>query len=221
DGAAVLVDAVAAKYRYFFTGYSGGTLALTFTAQSWEDTVGNKVTQTQIGGGAATYEDLSGVANRTYIDVTFTPTAGSDGDVSTQQFASIAQAQSFFIDLSGGIILQAADLLDEPLMEVKASVTLEIDTARKIFTLSFAGQLKIIKLGTVGATAGRFVLDTGNSLSSVPQFWGVATLETNFSSLEPYGIFLFGKGTLQVNTTDATKTETLTLPGLGPNGADL
>ena len=60
-----------------------------------------------------------------------------------------------------------------------------------------------------------------NTLSNKPQFWGVATLDTNFSALEQYGIFLFAKGTLQVNTTDFQKVETLTLPGLGPNGADL
>ena len=101
-------------------------------------------------------------------------------------------------------------------MEIKAQVRLEIDTARSVFTLTFAGQLKLIKLGTVGATAGRFVLDTSNTLSNIPQFWGVATLETNFSTLEQYGIFLCGKGTLQINTTQFTKTETLTLPGLGP-----
>src|SRR6476619_6874266 len=105
-------------------------------------------------------------------------------------------------------------------MEAKANVTLEIDTARKVFTLTSSGQLKLIKLGTVGATSGRFVLDMGNGLSSVPQFWGVATLETNFSTLEQYGIFLFAKGTLQINTTSQTKTETITLPSLGPNGSD-
>jgi len=106
-------------------------------------------------------------------------------------------------------------------MEVKAQATLEIDSARKVFELSFSGQLKIIKLGTVGATAGKFVLDMSNTLSSAPQFWGVATLETNFKALEQYGVFLFAKGTLQINLTEFQKTETLTLTGLGPNGTDL
>src|SRR2546425_1666067 len=106
-------------------------------------------------------------------------------------------------------------------MEAKAQATLEIDAARKVFTLSFSGQLKIIKLGTVGATAGKFVLDMSNTLSPAPQFWGVATLETNFKVLEQFGVFLFAKGTLQINTTEFKKTETLTLAGLGPNGTDL
>ena len=90
-------------------------------------------------------------------------------------------------------------------MEVKAKVTLEIDAARHAFRLSFSGQLKLIKLGTVGATAGRFVLETGDAINPNPRFWGVATIETNFSALEPYGIFLFAKGTLQINTTDQTQ----------------
>ena len=38
-------------------------------------------------------------------------------------------------------MLDAAGLTDEPLMELKADVTLEIDTARKVFTLTFDGQL--------------------------------------------------------------------------------
>src|SRR5581483_3225846 len=81
-------------------------------------------------------------------------------------------------------------------------------------------QLSIIKLGTVGSTAGRFILDTGHS-TAVPQFWGVASLQTNFKVLEQFGIFIDGSGLLQVNTTDAPKTESLTLKGIGPNGGDL
>jgi len=64
------------------------------------------------------------------------------------------------------------------------------------------------------------VLDMGDGLNSVPKFWGVATLETNFSTLEQFGIFLSAKGTLQINTTQQTKVETITLPGIGPNGSD-
>ena len=47
------------------------------------------------------------------------------------------------------------------------------------------------------------------------------TVETNFSALEEYGIFLFAKGTLQINLTASEKRETLTLRGLGDNGEDL
>ena len=84
-------------------------------------------------------------------------------------------------------------------MELSAEVTIELDFQRKVFQLDFVGQLSIIKLGTVGATAGRFVLDTSGTMSDMPQFWGVATLETDFPQLREFGIFLFGKGTLQIN----------------------
>ncbi len=146
--------------------------------------------------------------------------AGNAGVGSSNGFTVIKQAQSFFIELSGGLILNLP-LLPEPLLELKADVTLEIDSARSVFTLTFSGQLKLIKLGTVGATAGRFVLDMSNTVASGPQLWGVASLETNFSALEQYGIFLFAKGFLEVNTTQQTHVETITLPGVGQGGADL
>jgi len=63
------------------------------------------------------------------------------------------------------------------------------------------------------------VLDMGDGLNSVPKFWGVATLETNFSTLEQFGIFLSAKGTLQINTTQQTKVETITLPASGRTAA--
>ena len=137
-------------------------------------------------------------------------------------FTLVKPAQSFFIEISGGLILDAAGLTgDEHLVDLSANVTLEIDTTRKVLTLTFYGQLKLYKLGTVGATSGRFVLDMGDGPTSTPGFWGVATLETNFSSLEPYGMYLFGKGTLQINTTGVTKTEVVTLKGIGAGGADV
>ena len=83
----------------------------------------------------------------------------------------------------------------------RPQVVLEIDTARKLFTLTFDGQLKLYQ-----ARHGRRDLRPlrprhGRRHRPAPRFWGVATLETNFSSLEQYGIFLFAKGTLQINTT--------------------
>ena len=86
-------------------------------------------------------------------------------------------------------------------MAMRAEIVLEIDFERTVFTLDFSGQLDIIKLGTVGSTAGRFVLDMSGEISPAPQFWGVATLETNLDALEPFGVFAFAKGTLQINTT--------------------
>ena len=73
---------------------------------------------------------------------------------------------------------------------------------RKVFSLDFNGELKLYKLGSVGASAGRFVIDNSNTLSEVPQIWGVATIETNFSFLEQFGLFMFAKGTFQLNFTE-------------------
>nr|NLI49987.1 calcium-binding protein [Propionibacterium sp.] len=150
----------------------------------------------------------------------WTDTDGNGGAAGTSSFRLITQGESFFIELSGGILLEAAGLLDKPLLDISAYVVLEIDSARKVFTLTFGGQMSIYGLGTVGATSGRFVLDMGGS-SLLPKFWGVATLETNFSALKPYGLSMFAKGTLLVNLDSVTHVETLTLPGMGPGGADL
>ena len=156
-----------------------------------------------------------------FVAGTWSDSQGNANAASSESFRLITQGTSFFIELSGGIILAAAGLTDEPLMDLRARVQLEIDTARKLFTLTFDGQLSLIKLGTVGSTSGRFVLDTSGSVSPVPQFWGVATIETNFKKLEDYGIFLFAKGTLQINTTGQNKTETITLKGIGDGGTDV
>ena len=147
------------------------------------------------------------------VTVTFLPGAwvdplGNPGAAGTQQFAVITQAKSFFISLSGGVILSAFGLAE--LFSLRAEVLILIDTERHVFSLDFNGQLKVIGLGTIGSTAGRFVLDTNQGV----KLWGVMTVETDFSTLEPYGIFLFGKGTIAVNTTNEAKCETLTLPGL-------
>ena len=152
---------------------------------------------------------------------TWHDSAGNANVGSSSTVRLITRGSSFYIELSGGILLQAAGLTSEPLMDLKAEVILEIDSARKVFTLTFDGQLSIIKLGPVGATAGRFVLDMGDPSSSVPKFWGVASIETNFSKLQPYGLDLYGKGFLEINTTSEVKNETLTLKGLGAGGADL
>ncbi|HWG93174.1 MAG TPA: VCBS repeat-containing protein, partial [Mycobacteriales bacterium] len=147
---------------------------------------------------------------------------GSDGGGGTGSFEVLVPAEAFFIELSGGLVLTLPGLPeDEPLIRLTAEVVLEIDTPRRLFTLTFGGQLELYRLGTVGATAGRFVLDMGDGTTTVPQFWGVASLKTNFSGLEQYGLFLNAEGLLQVNLTGSTKTETLTLKGIGPGGSDL
>ncbi len=158
----------------------------------------------------------AGQVTATFAAGQWADSAGNQGTASAASFTVIAPAQSFYIELSGGIILNAAGFTSSPLMQLSADVKLEIDSRNKIFKLSFNGQLSIYKLGTVGATAGFFELDLSNQLASGPQIWGVATLATNFSALQPYGIFLYGSGTLQINLTQQEHDDTLTLPGSGP-----
>ena len=159
--------------------------------------------------------------------LTVTVLAGSWGDSadsagagSTSTVTLVKPAQSFYIEISGGLLLQLPGL-SEPLVDLKAQVTFEINPTAKTFILTFDGQLAIFKLGTVGSTSGRFVLDLGDSSTSTPGLWGVATLETNFKSLEQYGVFLYAKGTLQINTTGVEKTETIVLKGIGDGGTDV
>ncbi|MFL2871082.1 MAG: calcium-binding protein, partial [Pirellulaceae bacterium] len=163
----------------------------------------------------------AGMLNVNFVAGSWEDAAGNEGSAGTKQIALITQAENFFIEVSGGIELNAADLFDEPLMSVTAEVSLEMDFARKVFQMEFSGEMQIIKLGNVGATAGRFVLDSSDENSSIPKFWGVASLETNFSELEQYGLYLGGSGTLQINTTENEKTETLTLKGIGDNNEDI
>ena len=163
----------------------------------------------------------AGLLTVTFIEGAWDGPGTNAGQETVQQIGIITEAQSFFIELSGGVILQAANLFDEPLIEIFAEVIIELDFVREVFSLSLSGQLNVIKLGTVGATAGKFVLDNSGELSSSPQFWGVLTLETNFQEFEQFGIFFFVKGTLQINTTAFEKTETLTLKGLADDGGDL
>ena len=84
----------------------------------------------------------TGTITATFVAGEWSDSDGNLGTASTGSFKTIAQAQSFFIELSGGIILEAAGLTSEPLLELKAEVLLEIDTNRKVFTLTFSGQLE-------------------------------------------------------------------------------
>ena len=198
----ILGDAVHVEgniFRYSFGGsFNSGELTLTFIERSWNDCR----TVTDAGGTETCVDANQGTASSHVTDI-------------------ITQSESFFIEISGGILLQSAGLFDEPLIEIAARARIEIDSTREVFSLDFSGELSIIKLGTVGATAGKFFLATGETPSGNPEFWGVMTVETNFSALEEYGIFLFAKGTLQINLTASEKRETLTLRGLGDNGEDL
>ncbi len=206
------------------TTISSGVLQLSGTGAE-NVTLGTPTQPGSLAGTNVYQVPFTGTFDVGDVTVTFVPgiwkdTAGNGNAGSTQVFHIIADAANFFISISGEIELNATSLVSTPLMTVQADATLEIDNVRHVFTLSFSGQLSIIELGTVGATSGQFILDTDNS-TLVPQFWGVASLQTNFSVLNQYGLYLNGSGLLQINTTDSSKTETLTLQGVGPGGSNL
>ena len=166
---------------------------------------------------------VPGQVTATFAAGGWSDTAGNLGLASAQSFTVVEPAKSFFIELSGGLILNAAGFTSSPLLQITADVKLVVDTTSDpghvVFTLSFGGQMSIYGLGTVGATSGIFTLDMSNTLATVPQLWGAATLATNFSGLQKYGITIDATGTLEINTTEQEHVETLTLPGLGPNGS--
>ena len=162
----------------------------------------------------------TGIMTVEFVEGSWADTAGNVGQAGTSQINITTEAESFFIEISGGIILNAGGFLDEPIVELSGEIIMEFDTTRRVFQLDFNAQLKLYKLGSVGAVAGRFVVDNSRTVSDNIQIWGVAALRTNFSFLEQYGLYLSAEGTLQLNLTSQEKTETLTFKGLD-GGADV
>ncbi|MDC0296391.1 hypothetical protein OAK95_01935, partial [Akkermansiaceae bacterium] len=161
----------------------------------------------------------TGIMEVQFIEGAWADTAGNLGQASTSAIKILTESESFFIEISGGIVLNGAGFLDEPIIELSGEIIMEFDTERSVFSLDFNAQLALYKLGSVGASAGRFVIDNSRTVSDNIQIWGVAALRTNFSFLEQYGLYLSAEGTLQLNLTSQEKTETLTFKGLD-GGAD-
>ncbi|MDB4600633.1 hypothetical protein OAG97_02815, partial [Akkermansiaceae bacterium] len=161
----------------------------------------------------------TGIMEVQFIEGAWADTAGNLGQASTSAIKILTESESFFIEISGGIVLNGAGFLDEPIIELSGEIIMEFDTERSVFSLDFNAQLALYKLGSVGAVAGRFVVDNSRTVSDNIQIWGVAALRTNFSFLEQYGLYLSAEGTLQLNLTSQEKTETLTFKGLD-GGAD-
>ena len=126
--------------------------------------------------------------------------AGVQGEAGSTFFRVINQAPAFEISLDGGLELNAAGLLGEPIIDVRGGVVVTIQTSidpatgaigRK-FTVDLNGTIRLIELGNVGSAAGIFVLDTGGLFmpdGSIdpnfdPKLWGVLKLEANLAKLE-------------------------------------
>src|SRR6185503_20553679 len=116
---------------------------------------------------------------------------------------------------------QGLGFTDEPIIDIRGKVTLEVGdyvlsngSTIKRFSLDAAGTIKIIKIGNIGSAAARFILQTGDTVSGSPEFWGVAKIQANLDFLKNYGIFVEGSAMLQINTTPTVKTETISLEGI-------
>src|SRR6266851_4704870 len=196
----ILVGGQTVRY-YFSPQFAAGTVSVTFLPGSWSDKAGN------LGiGGAGEF--------RLFAD----PQASGGAQTTTNRV--------FFISISGGMELRAGGLFSDskntPLLAIRGGAELDIGTrvvngkTLNRFELTASGSIEVIKIGNIASGAAVFVLETGGTLSST-SFWGVAAFQTNFDFLQPYGIVLKGSALLEINTTNQTQTEKLTLEGI-PGG---
>ncbi|MGH9142255.1 MAG: hypothetical protein ACRD2I_14075, partial [Vicinamibacterales bacterium] len=194
--------------RYYLRGaFTPGAVTVSITP-GWHDLQGN----TGVGGGAGTFKLID------QLQQPDAPTA--DGPAATPN-------RVFFISISGSIELRAGGLFEDeantPLLAIRGAAELQIGQrlvgteVKTRFELTASGTVEVIKIGNLASGAAKFVLETGDGLSSI-EFWGVAAFKTNFKFLEPYGIFMQGSALLEINTTSRTQTETLSLEGI-PGGA--
>jgi hypothetical protein len=120
----------------------------------------------------------------------------------------------------GAVVGDVLTFLKQPIYAIRGEVRFAVektdDATRAV--LDFNGTAEVMLLGNIASVAGRFVL--ANQQGEL-QFWGIVHLKTNFEKLRPVGINLDVFATLQINISNETKTETLTLKGVGQGGADL
>ena len=185
-------------FRYYFSrGFVAGPVVIEFHGAAWADEQGNP--------GSDSTESLQ------LVETVKQPSAQGGHAV----------GKIFFIEISGGIKLQGLGFTDEPIIDIRGGVKLEVGdfvldngATIKRFSVDANGTIKIIKLGNIGSAAARFVLQTGDTVSGQPEFWGVVKVQANLDFLKNYGIFVEGEATLQINTTPTEKTEKLVLEGI-------
>jgi hypothetical protein len=180
-------------YRYFFSrGFQAGSVVVEFTG-NFADEDGNPG-----GTESESFEVIEAVQDESQTE--------SENGPSTV----------FFIELSGGLELNGLGFLDEPILEIRGKVALEIgaDLPDLFFSVFASGTVKVIKLGNIGSIAAKFVLKVALDFSEFPQFWGVAKIQANFEFLQSLGIDLEGSALLQINMTTHAKTERISLEGI-------
>ena len=183
--------------RYYLTGhFTPGQVTVTFVNGSWADHVGD------LGvGGTATFQVIDQL---TTADV--------------QTASNPSPSRVFFIEISGKMLLQAFGFTDEPILEIRGKVVLEIGQVHIVdhdvaqFTLDASGTVKVIKLGNIASGAAHFVLQVGGGLGDT-KLYGVAAFETNLAFLHPYAD-LTGRIVLMINTDSIEHDETISLEGV-------
>ncbi|MBT8144808.1 MAG: hypothetical protein KJO55_08905, partial [Gammaproteobacteria bacterium] len=199
-------------FRYFIdrgeTGFAPGALLVSFEGDNWADELGNM--------GEDETESFM------IIEVLQNALSGD---------SEAAAGRIFFIEIGGGIALEALGFTDEPIIEMRAKVVLEFgnydiaidtdgdglnDSTTQVtrFSIDASGTIKIIKLGNIGSAAARFVLQTGDTPSGGVEFWGIVKIQANLDFLKNYGIFIEASAMLQINVTDTEKVERLALEGI-------
>ena len=123
----------------------------------------------------------------------------------------------------------------KPLLSIRGGVSLEVGNrtltdasgnvvtdangdpvTRLRFRIAANGTVEVAKIGNIASGAAVFVLEKGNALSDI-EFWGVAAFQVNLDFLRAYGIDASGSAVLQINTTDVTHFEQISLEGI-PGG---
>ncbi len=173
-------------YRYFYTGsFVPGLVTVSFNAGSWADSAGDTGT-----ASTQTFQVITQLAP---------PVAGQSNQ------------QVFFISISGELKLDVPGG-PSPLLDITGEVTLTIG-AGPVFTLDATGTVFVFKVGNVASGAAHFVLNASSGLT-VPEFYGVLKLDTNFGFLLPYGITAAATAVLEVNTTSVIQTVQIALTGI-------
>ncbi|MCG8701351.1 MAG: hypothetical protein MI922_25075, partial [Bacteroidales bacterium] len=91
-------------------------------------------------------------------------TAGNGNGAFSETIKIREAPGSFFISLEGGVALNSAGLLDEPIMENRGYVIFEAKQTDSLprLEVEFGGTFKMIYLGNIASAAGKFILDPPN-----------------------------------------------------------
>mgnify|MGYP000879559446 CR=1 FL=1 len=155
-----------------------------------------------------------------YLAGSWADKAGNLGSTGQQSFLVTPTAANLSIYVGGSVELFAG-MEDVRLLHLGGEVFLQAESEGpgSRVQVDMNGQIDLLYLGTVGAAAGRFVLDIPTEGDA--GMWGVLRIDSNFQKLKDLGIVLDAYCLLEVNTTDEAKSEELTLAGQAEGGSDL